>query len=133
MRVHVEDETFTIPTPLKIWPAVPLDFIGRSVSWLPVHGVGDGGRVEVVVVDDALVAVVVGGLVVDVDVDVEVEVVVEVEVEVVAGIDVVVAGVAPCEQAATEAAMPSIMANRPAIAVLDLRMSLLALTAARQT
>jgi len=129
MRVHVEDETFTIPTPLKICPAVPFAFIATSVSWLAVHGVGEGGWVAVVVVDEVLEDVVVAGRVVEVVVEVEVEV----DVEVVAGIDVVEAGVAAFEQAATEAARPSIIADRLQIAILDLRMSLLALTAARQT
>ena len=121
--VHVETEEFTIPTPLKIWPAVPLAFMAMSFSWLAVQGEGEAGSVVVVVVDDVLGTVVTGGLVVVVDVG----------GEVVAGLEVVVAGATAFVQPAAAVAKPSIMANRLATTVLDLRMSLLVLTAARQT
>ena len=94
-----------------------------SFSWLAVQGEGEAGSVVVVVVDDVLGTVVAGGVVVVVDVG----------GEVVAGLEVVVAGAAAFVQPAAAVAKPSIMANRLATTVLDLRMSLLAWTAARQT
>ena len=120
--VQVETEEFTIPTPLKIWPAVPLAFIEMSFSWLAVHGEGEAGSVVVVVLDDVLGTVVV-----------EVLVVVDVGGAVVGGLEVVVAGTTAFAQPAAAVAKASIRANRLATPVLDLRMSLLAWTAARQT
>ena len=108
LSVHGAADAFTIVTALKVWPAVPLDFMGTSVSSRPVQGDGAGGRVVVVVVDDVLVDVVAGALVVVV----AVVVVVEVDDEG-GGTVVVVVDVAALEHPPTSAETPSKMASPP--------------------
>ena len=106
-------DVFDTLTGLKIEPAAPVPSSATTFSWLAVQGAVVAGWVEVVVVEEVLVVEVVGASVVEVDV--------------VAGVAVVVTGVAAWEQPATRTAKPRTIRERLATADLERRMSLLAM------
>jgi hypothetical protein len=89
---HAVVDVFDTLTGLKIEPAAPVPSGATTFSWLAVQGAIVAGWVEVVVVEEVLVVEVVGASVVEVDV--------------VAGVAVVVTGVAAWEQPATRTAKP---------------------------
>jgi len=89
---HAVVDVFDTLTGLKIEPAAPVPSSATTFSWLAVQGAIVAGWVEVVVVEEVLVVEVVGASVVEVDV--------------VAGVAVVVTGVAAWEQPATRTAKP---------------------------